>query len=63
MTYHILHRTGGVWSNFVGSRAEAEAELDRRNENDTGGTTEIHASFATQAEAETEQSILMSLGL
>ena len=52
--WFILHRTGGVWSSFEGDRSAAEAECDRLNETDEGGSTTIHAGFAALEECEAE---------
>lgn len=52
--WFLLHRTGGVWSSFEGNRAAAEAECDRLNKTDEGGSTTIQAGFASRAECEAE---------
>lgn len=54
LNHHILHRTGGVWSYFEGDRADAEAECDRRNATDAGGTTVVHAGFRFAEDAAAE---------
>lgn len=48
--FHIIHRTGGVYDSFIGSLAEAIAEVERRNSGDDGGTTEMVSSFSDEAE-------------
>lgn len=52
--WFILHRTGGVWSTFEGTRDAAQKECDRLNETDEQGSTTIQAGFATREECETE---------
>jgi hypothetical protein len=48
----LLVRTGNVLDIFLGSRAEALLECDRRNSTDVGGTTEILSGpFESRAEA------------
>ena len=46
----ILHRTGGVMASFKGSLNEAEAECDRLNETDDGGSTIVLSGHATREE-------------
>lgn len=54
MQFHILHRTGGIWSTFTGTTAEALTHCDRLNSTDEQGTTTLHSSFNTHLELELE---------
>lgn len=49
-TFHILHRTGGVYDSFRGPIGEAIAEVALRNATDDTGTTEMVSSFSDESD-------------
>ena len=49
-TWHILRRTGRVYSTFPGTLDEAQKECDTRNVTDEAGATEVYASFPNKEE-------------